>query len=169
METLTQVDSKLEILKKVSILAEIKDNSEALGVVAQMMMTKSYPAGALLTEQGKEGHEFYVLTKGSVSILKNTPEGDSYKVVVLKADFYPSFGEGGLMDGEVRSATIVCDTPVECLVLTKQKFQEFCQSKPSYALPVLRKIAQGIMTRLNQTSNDLMLLHKALMDEIRGS
>lgn len=169
MEILSQSNDKIEILKKVSIFSDIKENPEALNIVGQIMETKSYPQKSFLTEQGKEGHEFFVLTLGSVSILKNTPEGDSYKVVVLKSDSFPSFGEGGLMDGEVRSATIECDTPVECLVLNRKKFQEFCTNHPNYALPVLRKIALGIMNRLNQTSNDLMLLHKALMDEIRGS
>ena len=82
---------------------------------------------------------------------------------------HPAFGEGGLMDGEVRSATIVCESPVDCLVLTKSDFDAFCARSPQYALPIFRKIAKSLMARLNQTSNDLMLLHKALMDEIRNS
>ena len=169
MEVIKQEDNKIEALKKVSIFSDIKDNPAAMGIVVHMMEMKNYSAGSLLTVQGKEGSEFFVLINGTVSISKNTPEGDSYKVVVLKHDNYPSFGEGGLMDGEVRSATINCDTPVECMVLSKVKFNEFCDKNPQFALPVFRKIAQGLMLRLNQTSNDLMLLHKALMDEIRGS
>lgn len=165
---LSQTEAK-SVLKAVSIFADIKDNEEALSLLTGMMKNQKFPAGHTLIEQGTNGDEFYVLCDGNVSIFKKTPEEDRYKVVVLSHQSHPSFGEGGLMEGEIRSATIICDTPVECLVLARKDFESFCRQSPQFALPVLKKIAQSLMGRLNQTSNDLMLLHKALMDEIRNS
>ncbi len=168
METL-KVEQSSDILKNVSLFSDIKDSEEALGVISKIMKSQSYPKGHTLVEQGTEGHDFFVLVSGTVSILKTTPEGDAYRVAVLKHVHRPSFGEGGLMAGEVRSATIKCDTDVVCLALTQSDFNNFCEKYPQFALPIFRRIAQGLMKRLNQTSEDLMMLHKALMEEIRNS
>ena len=168
METLKSEQST-DILKSVSIFSDLKNSDEAMSVLSKIMKPQSFSSGHTLVEQGKEGFEFYVLVSGTVSILKTTPEGDAYKVAVLKQTHHPSFGEGGLMEGEVRSATIKCDTDVVCLALTQTDFNRFCEQHPQFALPVFRRIAQGLMKRLNQTSNDLMMLHKALMEEIRNS
>ena len=121
-----------------------------------------------MIEEGAIGDDFFVLIEGQVSIFKNTPEGDSYKVVILSHNSHPSFGEGGLIEAEPRSATVKCDTNVKCLVLNRIDFEEFCSKNPKNALPIMKKISIALMKRLKQTSNDLMLLHKALMHEIRG-
>lgn len=169
LENVTIQETPEEILRQVGLFAGVKDSPEAMKLVTAMMKKKSFGAGHVLIEQGTSGQEFFVLTKGSVAISKKTAEGDGYKVVVLNHQNHPAFGEGGLMDDEVRSATIVCESAVECLVLSKTDFDAFCSRSPQYALPIFKKIAISLMSRLNQTSNDLMLLHKALMDEIRNS
>ena len=168
MEAL-KIDQSTSILKNVSLFSDIKDSEEALAILSKIMKSQSYQKDHTLIEQGKKGDEFFVLVAGTVSVLKTTPEGDDYRVAVLKHANHPSFGEGGLMEGEVRSATIRCDTDVICLALTQVDFNNFCAQYPQFALPVFRRIAQGIINRLNQTSNDLMMLHKALMEEIRNS
>ncbi len=164
-----KLEKSTEILKNVSIFSDLKNSPEALEVLSKIMKPQSFSRGHMLVEQDKEGFEFFVLVSGTVSISKTTPDGDDYKVAVLKHSHHPSFGEGGLMEGEVRSASIRCDTDVVCLALTQVDFDNFCQKFPQFALPVFRRIAQGLMKRLNQTSNDLMMLHKALMEEIRNS
>lgn len=157
-----------EILRKVGLFTDIRDDARAMREISTMMKRRSFPQGHRLIEQGTVGSEFYVLISGSVTVAKLTPEGDAYKVAVLDHVGHPAFGEGGLMEGEVRSATIFCDTKSEFLVLSRSDFDLFCQNHPQYALPVFRRIAQSLISRLNQTANDLMLLHKALMDEIRN-
>ena len=168
MEVL-KVEQSSDILKSVSIFSDLKNSTKGLDILSQIMKSQTFAKGHTLVEQGKSGSEFFVLVSGTVSISKTTPEGDAYKVALLKHDHHPSFGEGGLMEGEVRSATIMCETDVVCLALTQQDFNNFCEKNPEFALPVFRRIAQGLMKRLNQTSNDLMMLHKALMEEIRNS
>lgn len=169
MPETVSVNRSQEILRNVNLFADVKDNPEAMALITGMMKAKSFPAGHVLIEQGTSGNEFFVLVRGTVSVSKKTAEGDGYKVVVLDHQNHPAFGEGGLMDDEVRSATILCETPVDCLALAKADFDLFCSRAPQFALPIFQKIAKSLMARLNQTSNDLMLLHKALMDEIRSS
>lgn len=157
------------VLGHVSLFQDIKHLPEALSGFEKIMKAEKYPKGHVLIKQGDAGHEFYVLLNGSVSIEKATAEGDSYKVAVLTGEHHAAFGEGGLIEGEARSATVSCLSEVECLVLRREEFNQFAVAQPQFALPVLKRIALILMSRLNQTSNDLMLLHKALMSEIRSS
>lgn len=169
MESLQKNNDPSDILKNVAVFVDLKEQPQALSLLAAKMPRRKFTKGNVLTDQGQTGSELFVLVSGSVSIFKKTPEGDAYKVAILSGQNYPAFGEGGLMEGEVRSATVICDTEVECLVFDRKDFNEFCDQYPQYALPLLTRIAKGIMARLNQTSQDLMLLHNALMTEIRSS
>ena len=155
-------------LEKVGLLSTLKDNKEALDTLARLMGKKSFQSGHTLISEGEMGDELYILIEGQVSIYKRTPEGDTYKVAILKSNISPAFGEGGLIDSEPRSATVKCDTECVCLVLNRVQFQSFCDQYPQWAVPILKKLSTNLMARLRQTNTDLMLLHKALMTEIRG-
>lgn len=157
-----------EILNKVPILKGLRDNWEGLSALGKIMELKKYPAGHILIEEGQLGDEFYVLIEGQASIYKKTPDGDVYKVFILKQEMTPALGEGGLIEPEPRSATVTLDVESRFLVLTRDGFSQFCKDHPDLAVPILKEIALTLMSRLRQTSNDLMLLHKALMNEIRG-
>lgn len=165
---MTTPNTNSQVLNKVPLLAGLKDNWQALDKLANIMLIKDFPSGHILIEEGQLGDEFFVLIKGQVSVSKRTPDGDSYKVVILKQEMTPALGEGGLIEAEPRSATVQMDVDSTCLVLTRDAFAQFCDQHPEWAVPILKKIATTLMGRLRQTSNDLMLLHKALMNEIRG-
>lgn len=169
MNPSTSNNSAPHILAHVTLFQDIKHLPEALSGFERIMKPVKFAKGHTLIQQGDAGHEFFVLLRGQVSIEKLTTEGDRYKVAVLNGDHHAAFGEGGLIEGEARSATVTCDSDVECLVLHREEFNQFAVEQPHFALPVVKRIALILMNRLNQTSNDLMLLHKALMSEIRSS
>lgn len=157
-----------EIILKVPLLSKLAESPKALQALAEKMQIKNFAAGYKLIQESELGNEFFVLIQGQVSIYKKTPDGDEYKVIILKSDKVPAFGEGGLVEAEPRSATVTCDVACVCLVLSRDSFESFCDQYPMEAVPILRQIARLLMGRLRQTSHDLMLLHKALMTEIRG-
>lgn len=169
MDTLMPNQDWEPFLKKVTLFSDLSGNHQALRELSNIMHPQFYKKGSILIEQGQSGDEFFVLIRGDVSVSKKTPDGDEYKVALLGSENSPAFGEGGLMEGEVRSATILCESDATCLVLNKKDFDLFSQNKPEWALPIVKRIAKSIMTRLNQTSQDLILLHQALMKEIRSS
>ena len=157
-----------DFLREVPLFKGLAENSEALREIFRLMTLKKYKKGDSLLVEGQTGDEFFVLTKGAVSVYKKTPEGDQYKVVILKSEHHPALGEGGLIEEEPRSATVICDEDCEFLSLNRDQFDEFCAKSPAWALPILREISLQLMTRIRQTSRDVMLLHKALMNEIRS-
>ena len=159
----------VEYLAKVKLFAGVSSQPDALSVIAKIMKPRNFREGDKIIQQGQPGGEFFVLLDGQVAVYKETPDGDSYKVAVLTSKDYSSFGEGGLMEGEVRSATILSESSIQCLVLDHVDFSQFCMEYPQYAVPIIKKVAQSLMVRLNQTSHDMLLLHKALMSEIRSS
>lgn len=156
------------LLSKVNLFSELKDAPDALRALATIMTIETFPLGHKLIQEGTSGDNLFILIKGQVSVFKNTPDGDSYKVVILKSDITPALGEGGLVESEPRSATVICDTESQCFVLTRDSFLKFSANHPQWVVPILQRIASTLIGRLRQTSNDLMLLHKALMDEIRN-
>ncbi|PIS11531.1 MAG: hypothetical protein COT73_03435 [Bdellovibrio sp. CG10_big_fil_rev_8_21_14_0_10_47_8] len=156
------------VLSRVGLLSGLRGNASALGALARIMNPKSFPDGHQLISEGELGDEFYVLLEGQVSIYKRTLEGDIFKVVILKSEMTPALGEAGLIEPEPRSATVKCDGPCKFLVLKRDDFARFGEQHPQWALPILQKLALNLMGNLRKTSNDLMLLHKALMNEIRA-
>jgi CRP-like cAMP-binding protein len=168
MNGIPMTNENSQILARVGLLAGLKNSPEALIFLASIMKPKSYEAGHELIKEGELGDEFFVLIEGQVSIYKNTPEGDIYKVAILKSDVTPALGEGGLIDAEPRSATVKCDVASKFLVLTRHDFSKFSDTQPQWAVPILQRLSLNLMSNLRKTSNDLMLLHKALMSEIRG-
>jgi CRP-like cAMP-binding protein len=110
----------------------------------------------------------FLLVEGDAVVTKSTPEGESYRVAILRAEQFAFFGEGGLLDSEARSATIRAETPCRCLVLHREMFEKFGREHPQWAMPILLRIARVVMTRLRKTNHDMGLLYNALVAEIRG-
>ncbi len=160
----TPVDNQ-EILAKVSLFAEIKDNPEAFAVLYMLMHVQHYQAGDVIIQEGDSGSDFFILADGSAGVYKKTQDGDLYKVAILTGHMGAFFGEGGLLEADTRTATIRAESECRCLVLSKSDFEEFCNFNPQWALPILKRVAKAIHNRLKNMNNDLSLLYKALVDE----
>ncbi len=154
-----------EILSKVSLFADIKDNPEAFSVLYKLMNVRSYKAGETIIQEGDSGTDFFILAHGSASVFKKTQDGDLYKVAILAGHMGAFFGESGLLESDTRTATIRAETECKCLVLTKADFESYCNANPQWALPILKRVAKAIMGRLKNMNHDLGLLYKALVDE----
>lgn len=161
-------EEKISALERVKLLNALKGNHEALKVLVHLMKVKSIKENQVVIQEGKVEHEFYILLKGQVSIYKNTPDQTPYKVAILKDEHTPALGEGGLIEGDSRTATVRCDVDCQFLVLSREDFNIFCDKYPQWALPIIKSIAMVLISRLHQSNKDLILLHKALMHEIRG-
>ncbi len=138
-------------------------------MIAGMLREQNYTPGAAMITEGETGSSFFLLLEGRASVYKATVEGDLYRVAGLDASHHAFFGEGGLLDSDARSATIKADTPCRCLILESELFEKFCRERPEWALPILRRISRGVLARLRKSSNDLTLIYKALVSEIRGA
>lgn len=158
-----------EVLKKISLFTEIKDDAQALETLGCALEEKRFAHSGVILKEGETGSQMYFLIAGDVSVFKNTPSGDMFKVALLKGDQLPFFGEAALLDEDARSATIKAETDCHCLVLTKEAFAKFSSEHPQWALPILSRVARVVMGRLRKANNDFTMLYNALVNEVRGS
>eukprot|EP01137_Pigoraptor_chileana_P019737 Opistho-2@81179 len=114
-------DEKRLLYRKVKHLKALSKMSsfviEELCAVFDLLRIEE--AGHVLFKQGELGTTFYVLLKGSVSVMisKTGKFADSREVVVLPAG--AGFGEVALLSGERRSSSIVLREPCDFLVVEK--------------------------------------------------
>ena len=163
--------SKIDVagyLRKVSLFTGVGENKDAMESLEKVLTVCEFEPNSVIIREKDIGSEMYFLVEGEASVCKSTPDGDIYKVVILKGENHAFFGEGGLLENEARVATIRAETHCRCLKLDRNAFAKFSLDQPQWALPILTKIAQAVMARLRKSNEDLTLLYKALVAEIRG-
>ncbi|MBI3556337.1 MAG: cyclic nucleotide-binding domain-containing protein [Deltaproteobacteria bacterium] len=166
--TAAEVEQRAQHLRAVSLFAEIAANQAALLEFASIMVERNFKPGVNMITEGEGSNEMFILVSGTASVFKTTPEGEPFRVAILKEGQHAFFGEGGLIYAERRSATITSDTECHCLVLSRSEFEKFGDKHPDWALPFYRRISASVLTRLRKANEDMMILYKALVSEIRG-
>lgn len=104
--------------------------------------------GQVLTREGEPGREFLLIAQGKARVER----GGRVIARLSDGDF---FGELSLIDGEPRNATVIADSPMVLLVLTKNAFGELMKSSPS----LQRKVMTGLISRLREANKKLAALN----------
>ncbi|MDX2382326.1 MAG: cyclic nucleotide-binding domain-containing protein [Acidimicrobiia bacterium] len=94
-------------------------------------------AGTLIIDQGQTGREAFVVLEGSVAVKRN-----GRKI----ADLGPGaiVGELSLLDHGPRTATAVCTTDCDLLVLDQRRFVAVIDDIPALQHKILRTLASRI-------------------------
>lgn len=130
-----------ETLANVELFSQMP--SKDLSRLAKLAVKKTYKAGDVIVREGELGVAFYVISNGTVEVVKGQPPNE-----VVLANVGPGetgfFGEMALFhDNQPRSATIRAATDCEMLVITKWDFNAELNapgSKMAVAmLPILAK------------------------------
>jgi CRP-like cAMP-binding protein len=95
--------------------------------------------GKQLTEEGRPGHEFYLILDGQAVV-----KSKGKKVATLAAGQY--FGELSLLHKGPRNATVTAESDMRLLVLGQREFNGLLDEVPGLAHKVLRTMA----TRLRE-------------------
>jgi CRP/FNR family cyclic AMP-dependent transcriptional regulator len=163
-----------ETLVHLPLFESLKEAESARRELTHLIQAREFADGTEIIQEEQFGDELHILISGDVAILKNTPEGDRYRVAVLKTSpdvlaAHPIFGEANLLDRDKRSATVVALGPVITWTLSRDRFFDFAQKFPKEAFPIVIQVARMVSGRLRKSNEDLMLLYNALLSEIRGS
>lgn len=94
-------------------------------------------AGRTLVEQGRTGHEFFLILDGTAAVRRN-----NRKVTDLGPGQY--FGELSILDRGPRSASVVASTEMKVLVLGQREFVGVLDSIPGMAYKILTVMAQRL-------------------------
>ncbi len=109
----------LQVLEKVEFFNRfnLKKVSELLSVLVQ----EEYKQGDVIFQKGDEGTKFYIITSGQLRV------EDLDIHTVKRINDYDTFGEGSLLTGEPRNATIIAETPVNLITIDKESFLHLIQ------------------------------------------
>ena len=99
--------------------------------------------GATIVRQGEPGDTFYVIVEGEAKV--KDPNGRTLSRLI-PGDF---FGEISLMDGGPRTATVVAETHLTALALSRKDFGALLQSEPKVTVGLL-KHAAALLRRLER-------------------
>ncbi len=110
-----------------------------------------YEAGSMLCHAGEPADRMWMLLAGSVSIRAN--ETSSRRIVALAQG--TTVGEMALIEGGVRSASVIADEPVDALLLTKVGFESLMRDEPRLATVVMNNLARETVRRLRRATLDL--------------
>jgi CRP/FNR family transcriptional regulator, cyclic AMP receptor protein len=125
-------DAKLEMLRHVPLFAGC--SKKELGEISTLADELSLPAGTKLIEEGRQGHEFFLLVDGEVDVRMK-----GRKVKSLADGAW--FGEMALVSSLPRNATITASSPVRVLVVHEQAFRRLLRDSPGIQLKVLQTLA----------------------------
>jgi CRP-like cAMP-binding protein len=115
--------------------------------ILQAFQSKIVPKGTVLIEEGKEPDAMYLVLEGEVEVSKVDEGGD--KVVLSYLREGEVFGEIGLLEKRLTTATVTAAEQSVVMSLGKQRFDEFVAKRPQ-----IRDYLAGISAeRLEETQS----------------
>jgi CRP-like cAMP-binding protein len=107
-----------------------------------------YQNGEVIIRQGETGDCLYVIQKGKVEVIDESGESEIKLAELGETEF---FGEMGLFEKDVRSATVKAVGETKVLTIDKKNFYQTIQKDPSIAYRLLEKLSN----RLRETNRKL--------------
>ena len=132
---LRRKDEYLEHLAKVPLFSAC--SKKELQNIARASDAVEIPAGKVLVEEGKPGHEFFLIINGTASVKRGKRE-------VAKLGPGQYFGELALLDRGPRSASVIAKDDMEVLVLGQREFAGVIDEVPTLAHKLLTTMAQRL-------------------------
>ena len=93
--------------------------------VAEKMTKRQFVADDVIIRQGEEGEEFFLISDGTVEVMR-----EGHDVANLGAGDF--FGEGALITGEPRNATVVAKDNLATYMLGKADFRAAIEASRSF-------------------------------------
>lgn len=109
-------------------------SKKELARIAQNSDLVSFKAGRALIEQGQPGREAFIITKGVAKVSRGGR-------VLARVGAGEMVGELALLDNGPRTASVVCETDVEAVVISQRHLHGVLYDVPSLARKLLSTLA----------------------------
>lgn len=127
---------------------------EQIKLVEACITPRQFEAGTTVMQRGEDAQYFYVVARGSVSvILPGTREGGVTRVGCIGPGQF--FGEMAVLEGGVRSADVVADERVVCYGLSADDLTALGAQDPVILSVLLGNMAREFATRIRR-GNDII-------------
>jgi CRP-like cAMP-binding protein len=129
------VPAPVDLLKHVPLFARVDDR--ALKLLAATFTERSFKEGTQLTTEGQGAAGFFVIESGTALVSVDGVERRS----LGPGDYY---GEIALVDGGLRTATIMATSDGKAYGLTAWQFRPLVEEHTTIAWPLLEALAARI-------------------------
>lgn len=136
---------KLDLLSSIWLFSTA--TSRELRLVEKALDEVTARSGTVLIEEGATGDEFFIIAEGTASVRRGPR-----RVALLGPGDY--FGELALLDRGRRSATIVADTDMVLLIMSRREFYGLLEHVPSLS----RKLLSAMAGRLRDADSKVSAL-----------
>lgn len=136
--TAAELEDRAQRLKRIELfsavdLADLENLSRGINVI-------EYADGVQLFEQGTEGDAMYLVDAGRLAIFTVDAHGQERPLRVFEPGSV--VGELAVLDGQPRSARGRSSGPLTALVLRREMFRMYVQSRPQVILAVMRALSE---------------------------
>lgn len=120
--------------------------------VATISNDRSIPKGETIFSEGDEAISLYILSKGSVRLVKFLPDGRETTLRVVEDG--ETFAEAAVFFGSDYPATAIASEKSEIISIEKRSFIQLISKKPAIALKMLGVMA-SLLRHLNVRASEL--------------
>ena len=124
----------IDVLVDIPLLAGLSRRN--LGKVAALGRTKRFPARTSIVTAGTNADAFYVILDGRATV-----RAGQRRIPLAAGDY---FGEMALLDGGVRSASVVADTEMLVMAIPRRGFLKLLESEPKIAISIMGTLANRV-------------------------
>jgi glutaminase len=103
--------------------------------------------GTLLVRQGEPASEVFLVTRGTLSVVREGPDGRSLRLTTLSAG--GTFGELAFVDRKARAADVRADSEVECRTLPYATIDSIALTDPALHGKLLRNLFGVVVSTLH--------------------
>ncbi|MCP5142509.1 MAG: cyclic nucleotide-binding domain-containing protein [Chromatiales bacterium] len=138
-----------ETIKKSPLGSELSDAQAAS--LADVVSAEGLERGMFLIEEGQKDDQIYVVTMGSLEVVKPTAGGDWITLQVMREG--DMIGELGFIDGVEHTAGVRALGNCEVFMLSRAELEKFLKTDPELVYHVMRSIMRTvhkILRRMNQ-------------------
>ncbi len=132
LEAMAERLSRIDIFKNIS-LADLENLSRAIEV-------EDYADGTMLFDKGDEGDAMYLVEAGAIGVY--AVDHTHHEKLIRSFGVGHVVGDFAVLDGQCRSARARAEGTLSVLVLRREVFQMFIQSRPQVMLAVLTVLAE---------------------------
>lgn len=157
----TASSRQLTALKSSAIFRDL--DLETLEALASVMIEEQHPAGAVLLDINAKPDKVYFIEKGAVKISRQTRFGDETVLNTLEQGNV--VGELSVVDGQRRSARVICTEDSTVFALPKKEFDRALKERSVLAQGLLRELC----VRLRRANDNVVQKLESQQEESNSS
>lgn len=142
------IEAEWEINRNGYLEIEWKLGPEALEFIQGVGEIQIFNAGDRIVSQHEQGDAMFLIIEGSVDVIRDIGVGQQF---LAKLERNRSFGEVALLTNSPRTASVIAQTKVRVIKITKENLAHLSAENPRIAMQIYRILAESLAQSLRQT------------------